>query len=332
MSNSSRYIDRLLDLPGAPKFVDAKGFDKDFIYRLFFNDMMQRCLSMFEWKGLPDEVKSYQLELYKQLYGTCIFTKVDGKYYVFFGNFSGESDAYYYPKFFIVANPWLNLNREFEIGKDCVLIKNDFLFNGLARWNAYYAYQLAEVYCTMRIGMITARAEYVLATANDNEAKGAKAFLESLEAGNKLGYIVDENFMNEASLRSLPFSSGSVDSIRGSMECAQYLFSQWARGVGLSSSFNRKREYVSDGSTSIGDDVITPRVEQMYECAKLASDQINQLFGLNTSVDYSSSWQREINMLDNPQQQQQPDEGGKPKDKEDGKKEEDKDEKDRAVQ
>lgn len=324
MSNSSRYLDRLLSLPEAPVPLDSTGFDKNFVYRLFFNDLTQMCLSMFEWKGLPDEVKSFQLELYKQMYGACIFTKVGSKYYVFFGNQSGECDAYYYPKFYLVANPWLNLNRQFEVGKDCVLIKNDFLFNGLARWNAYYAYQLAEVYSTMRIGRITARAEYVLATANDNEAKGAKAFLESLEAGNKLGYIVDENFRNENSLRSLPFSSGSVDSIRGARECAQYLFSQWARGVGLSSSYNMKREYVSDGSTSIGDDVITPRAEQRLECVKLASDQINQLYGLSTSVDFSSSWKREIERLDNPQEQQP--EGKKKDDKEEGK-----DEKDRAV-
>lgn len=265
---------------------------KEEVAKLFFDDMVQTSLSMFEWKGLPEGVDSHEIESYKQLYGCCLFAKHNGKYYVFFGNPAPPLDAYYHSTKFIVANPWLNLSKTYDIGKDSVIIKNDYLMEGLYEWHKYYAYLLAEAYMSMRIGLINSRSEFIIATDTDNEANGAKSFLEKLEKGESIGYILNDNMVNKEGLRTLQYGTGAINSIRSGVETTQYLYSQWARGIGLNSSYNIKREYVSATESATSVDTALPKVDQMLACAKHASEQINQLFGLHTSVDFSSVWKR----------------------------------------
>ena len=293
--NKDSYANVIASLGAIQCFPDGKSLTKEQVANLFFNDFTQVCLSMFEWKNLPKEIPQEYLNLYLQLFGRCVFTKQNGKYYVLFGNLGGSNTPqpctpYYIPKGFVVANPYIPLTKTLQIGKDCVLLRADYLRQGLAQWNSYYAYQRAEAYRTMRIGLINARAEFVLSTDDDNSTQGAKEFFKAMEKGESPSYIVHNNFLSKDALTSVQLSNGSINAIRSAVETAQYLFSQWARGVGLSASFNTKREYVSDKATTTADDLTIPRAEQMLKCLQQGADEINALYGLNVSVDYSNVW------------------------------------------
>lgn len=293
--NKDSYANVIATLGTTKPFSNGTTLNKEEVANLFFNDFTQVCLSMFEWQNLPEEIPQEYLNLYLQLYGRCVFTKYKGKYYVLFGNLGGSDtsqpcNAYYIPRGFVVANPYIPITETLTIGKDCVLLRSDYLMQGLANWNSYYAHQRAEAYCTMRIGLINARAEFVLSTDDDNSTMGAKAFFKAMEEGQSPSYIVHNNFLSKDALTSVQLSNGSINAIRSAVETAQYLFSQWARGVGLSASFNTKREYVSDKATTTADDLTIPRTEQMLRCLKQGADEINALYGLNVSVDYSNVW------------------------------------------
>ena len=73
--------------------------------------MLTRTQSIFKYKGLPDTIPQRTIELYLQCNGNCLFAEHDGNYYVFVGGMGGILDYNYMPTEYIVANPYLKLNR-----------------------------------------------------------------------------------------------------------------------------------------------------------------------------------------------------------------------------
>lgn len=268
----------------------ADPLTKDETYNIILSDRIQTCLPMLEWKNLPDTMESWIMNLYLQTTGYTIFAKHDGKYYNFYGGLGGEPNVYFMPTIATIANPALKWSDSLTLDKDAVLIRNDRLMEGLLPWHRLYAYQMAEAFMTLRIGLINSRSEYVLTTNDDNEKEGANRFLKNLEEGLHLGHLVNENFLNQDTLSSIPYSTGAINSIRSAVEALQYLYSSWARGIGIQSSFNTKREYVALEASTQPEESVINRPNEMLACAKEACDKINSIFGLNISVDFGSIW------------------------------------------
>ena len=95
--------------------VDNDFLDKEHLISEEIFNMYLKTLSMFSYSGLPEEIDVFDLEYMLQVNGSCIFTKVDDKYYVFIGGLGGELNAYYHPTEDIVVNPYLNLSKNFKI-------------------------------------------------------------------------------------------------------------------------------------------------------------------------------------------------------------------------
>ena len=96
----------------------------------FKRDMFNKTLTMFEWNNLPDTLPQVELEKLLQINGYAIIAECNGSLYAFSGGFSGQ-DAYKRPTTAIINNPALNFNEQLEIGKQCVVIKNDDMQQGL---------------------------------------------------------------------------------------------------------------------------------------------------------------------------------------------------------
>lgn len=266
--------------------IDSK---EDF-QAIILSSMYQMTNSMFEYVNLPEDIQAWQLELFVQSEGYVLLKELGGKYYDFIGGLGGKPNWFYFPTVGTVSNPALNYSESLEIGKDCVLMKNDRFCEGLAPWNNLYSSLIAEGYCTLRICLINARAENIITTNDDNEAQAARDFLKKLIEGKDIGHLVHDGFMDTD--KSIPYSNASKDGIRSAVEAIQYLYSQWAQGVGLQASFNTKREYVSSEETNMGIEVVVPRVDQMLECRKEAIAEFNRMYGLDVSVDYGSAWKK----------------------------------------
>lgn len=269
---------------------DCETPTKDDYYKTFLSDMVQTCIPMLEWKNLPDTIPDWQLNLYLQRYGFSIFTKHDGNYYVFYGGLGGVPNVYYQPTIATIANPYLKWSAQVELGKEAILMRNDRLRDGLLSWHSMYAYQMAEAMLSLRLGLVNSRAEYIISANDDSEAQGAKQFLDTLEQGIHLGSITHDTFLNSDTITTLPYSNASINTIRSGVEAIQYLYSAWARGVGIQSSFNTKREYVAIEATTQPEETVINRPYEMLKCAKDACKEINSLYSLNLSVDFGSIW------------------------------------------
>lgn len=285
-----RYFDHLLSSIGVGKGTPFSTITKEEIYHTILQDMIETSLPMISFHGLPPEIPLRSFNFYRQINGFSIFTFYKDKYYVFIGGLGGKPDPYYEPTIATIANPALDYNASLKIDTDCVLIRHDPLMTGLLPWHRLYAYQMAEALCTLRIGLINSRAEFIITAMDDNEKDGASQFLNTLEEGNRLGHIVSGSYLGKGEVNTLPYTQNAINTIRSATETLQYLYSKWASGIGLQATFNTKREYVSDKQSTIGDQVIKPKIDQILESAQIACKEINSLYGLNVTATLGDAW------------------------------------------
>lgn len=285
-----KYFDHLLSSIGVGKNSSLSSITKEEIYSTILQDMIEMSLPMISFRGLPSEIPLRSFNLYRQINGFTLFSPYKDKYYAFIGGLGGTPDPYYEPTIATISNPALNYNASLKIGTDCVLVRHDPLMTGLLPWHRLYAYQMAEAFCTLRIGLINSRAEYIITAMDDNEKDGATQFLNTLEEGNKLGHIVAGSYLGKGEVNTLPYTQNAINTIRSATETLQYLYSKWASGIGLQSTFNTKREYVSDKQSTIGDQILKPKIDQILESAQIACKEINALYGLNVTASLGEAW------------------------------------------
>lgn len=263
--------------------------DKNRLIHSYVNYMLNRTQQMFEYTGLPDSIPQKNLELILQVNGNAIITKVDGDLYAFFGGLGGEFNAYYLPTIATVANPYLKFSKNLVIDKECIVMTNDSLYQGLMPLFSKYASLLAETDVSLRFASINARIPEIVFADNDAVAKSAKDYFDKIESGEELGVIGSKPFFD--GIKTADYSSkASATNIKDLIELQQYLKSNWFIDLGLNANYNMKREAINSSESGMNEDALLPLVDDMLNCRKIGLEKINKMFGTNISVDLSSSW------------------------------------------
>lgn len=266
--------------------------DKKLSSKAYMNYMMIRLQKMFKYTNLPDTIPREMLEYYLQVNGSCIIAKhSDGNLYAFTGSFGGEPDAYYRPTIYVVANPALKISKDFKIGEDGIIIRNDSLWMGLYPLMARYSSLLAENILTIRSADVMLRVLAMLTAPDDKTKIAAEAYLKKLENG-EFAVIGENRFFEGVKMQSPPSNNGSY--LTQFIELHQYLKGSFYNEIGLNANFNMKREALGDGETSLNEDTLLPLSDEMLRCRQEDLDKVNKMFGTDIKVEFDSSWAQNI--------------------------------------
>lgn len=251
--------------------------------------MLIRTQAMFEYTNLPDTIPQKYLEQYIQTAGFSGIVKVKGELYAMWGGLGGVPDVYYNPTVLTVANPALNYSASLEIGKDCAIIRNDFLYEGLMPLCSRYATLIAENFISIRMAIINKRTQMFLTAATDADKLAADKFIDDLAKG-KLSAVASSPFFD--GIQSQPYGQNSGSStVTELTEIHQYLESKWFNDLGLQANYNMKRESLSAAELGLNNDIMLPMIDQMLLCRENDIKQVNELFGTDISVKLSSAWE-----------------------------------------
>lgn len=274
--------------------------------------MFDRTNQMFEYKGLPDTVPAYMLELYLQLNGHVCITEVNGNLYALPGGLGGAPDPYYRPTLYVLANPGLGYSASLSIenhlppfakqdtqGK-CVLVRNDTNLRGLFYLFSRYATELAENDVSIRCAQINSRQQAFITAENDQQIAAANAYLDNLEKG-KITAVGGKQFLD--GIKGANISVQGANTIIQLIELQQYLKASWYNEIGLNANFNMKREYLSEEELRSSTDVLLPLIDDMLRCRKDAIEVVNSIYGTSISVDKNSAWENKQEELDTAQKQ-----------------------------
>lgn len=275
------------------QLLDASCENKEARAQDYVRYMLNRTQSIFRYDGLPDTIPQEFLELYLQSNGFAIIAERDNNLYAFFGGLGGEQDEYYRPTIATVANPYLKFSKEFRIGEDCEIIKNDTLLMGMMPMYSKYARQLAENELTIKIADVNCRIQSLISADDDRTKKSAEEYLKKVEEG-KLGVIAENAFLE--GLKTQPYaSSGYSNVITQLIELQQYLKASWYNDIGLQSNYNMKRESINSNEAQLNEESLLPLIDNMLYCRREGLDRVNTKYGLNISVELSSAWNEQRN-------------------------------------
>lgn len=254
----------------------------------YINYMLIRTQQIFRYSGLPDTIPSRVLELYLQCNGHCFFTERDGGYYVYTGGLGGEPDVYYQPTLYTVANPAQNFSRSFVIGDDGILLRNDQLMIGLLPLYSRYAYHMTENDLSLWVADINTRILGLISAGDDRTLASARQYLADIKNG-ELGTIAENAFLE--GIKVQPYAGTTRGMMKDLIEYQQYLRATWCNEIGLDANYNMKRESMSTSETDMNSDMLLPLVDSMLACRREALEAINEKYGLEITVDFSSAWE-----------------------------------------
>ena len=265
--------------------------DKAKVFENYCKYTFTRTQSMFTYEGLPDTIPVQWLESYLQRNGSCCIAEHEEKLYALLGNAGGELDEYYQPTIYTVANPALGLSKSFKIGEDCVYCRNDYDAIGLVPLVSRYCGLMTENLLTVRISDINMRMMNLLSAPDDNTLQSTKQYLKDLEDG-KLGVVGETPFFEGLKLQSKGVGNG--DYMIQFIELQQYLKGSMYNELGINANFNMKREALSGQEVALNDDALMPLIDDMLKQRRAMCDELNEMFGLNVSVDYGSTWHSNV--------------------------------------
>lgn len=258
--------------------------DKKQINKAVRDYLFATAMTMFRYDGLPDNVRPEDLERMLLENGELIFTKWQDEYYIFQftgagrQNYLGEWDSYQ------VNNPYVNCNAVFT-DKDAVRIRNTDNAVSLSGLLDMYSELLSESYITLNMSDVNARLSFLI-SAGDNATKAsAELFLKQVYDG-KQGIIGSQPLLESLSVNPL----AEHRDFQSVIELNKFYYSDFFQKIGLTNLYNNIHDRISATETEFTATSIYPFVDNMKKNREAAVEKINQLFGLNVTVEFTSSW------------------------------------------
>lgn len=273
---------------------DFKNKDKNIDEMLRY--MLRRSTQMFKYNGLPDSIPKYILELYLQTNGNVCFYKHNEKLYVFTGGMGGELNEYYLPTIYTISNPFLNINKNLVIDKDCVVVANDSCYQGMLSQFKKYATGLVENELSMNIASINSRMISLISASDDRTLKSSESYIKHILDGD-LSVVSEDAFLNGVKVQ--PYAKATNDTLSKLIEYNQYLKASWFNDIGLNANYNMKREAINSNESQLNDDMLFPTVDDMLERRKEGIEKVNKMYGTNITVELNSSWRYNVDEINN---------------------------------
>lgn len=266
--------------------------DKDNSVKDFGLDCLNRTLGMFDYEKLPTTIPEDDAESILQINGAGIVTENNDDLIMLWGSWAPPYNGYYKPMNVLVNNPWLKIDKTFEIqdDKEAVLIKNDPRCRGLIPIFKRYGTMMTEAQITFYRALINFRAMFAFTGEEDADAKTAEAFMKAIEEG-KCGKMVTGGF--EKQIMAQPLLAQASNYITQSIEAQQYIVSKmFNEQFGLQSTFNMKRERQTANETQLDEDPLRPLIDAMLEERQRGWDRVNKKYGTEVSVKFKGVWSK----------------------------------------
>ena len=249
--------------------------------------MLNRSVNMFKYHNLPDTIPAKELELLLQCHGHAVICKINDNLYAVKAGLGGESDVYGNPTQAIVTVPYLNYNATLSIDTDCIVMNNDIMQIGLLPMYQKYCTLMNENEITMLLVTVNKRIQNFISANDDSTVQSARKFLQNVFDG-KMGVIAEQRLFD--SLKIAHTGSQTGMSLTELFEFEQYLKASLFNEIGLSANYNMKRERLTKSEVECNTDNLYPLPDEMLSSRREAIDKINNMFGTNIMVEFSSSW------------------------------------------
>lgn len=255
-------------------------------YNYWVEMLFEKCVRIFKWSGLPDNMPQKEIETRLIYDGYCGYVNDGYKGQMIAGG-SMYGVTQYFDEFtnFKYAAPTCKGGAPL-IGKECVVINNTALRNSLFPLIRRYASLLAHAEISLKIALVNLRATDVFAVEDSSIAESVKAFYAKLYEG-KPDIIIDDALVN--AIKNVA-NVRQVNAVNDCLTARNEILRAFYNEIGVRYARDKKERLVSDEAT--GDaQMLLINIKDMLAQRKKASEEINRIFGRNTSVELSEEYE-----------------------------------------
>ena len=262
--------------------IDNKIMNENLLSKMF----LSKTLTMFKYEGLPDSIPYEILENYLQTRGKVFIFKYDDDLIALPIELNSDKVDYYNRP--TTGNIFLNDKKTLITVdlKDGVLISNDYLQLGFTELFNKYSYLINQSELTLYIANIWKRASKIISASDDTTIQSAKEYVNKIENGD-ISIITTNPIFNDLNITTDNVTSVSLSEL---IQYDNYFKSNLFNEIGLSSNKDMKKERLITSEIEQNNNVIYPFVDNMIDCRKTGISKVNDMFNLNISVEFNSSW------------------------------------------
>lgn len=259
---------------------------------------LNRTVTMFKYKVLPEELHEHDLELIIQSRGHGLLTYKNGMTRLLKGSFAPPINYLYENTGYIVRNPWapegisgkykiMNFTEaevDLDYDADCegILVRNDPLCFGLIPIFTKYGIMELENDLTVMLADINLRQIIQMIAKDDQTYESMVQYLQDIEAG-KQGVIFDDGF-GEDSVKGNPIGI-PANFMTQLIEISQYVKASEYNEVGVDCNYNMKRERIGDEEVEQNADMLRTLPDVMYEEREEAYKEWNDFTGGEAKIE-----------------------------------------------
>lgn len=268
-----------------------------FNVKVYFDILFNTLNSMFEWEGLPDSIPARFLEGYLHAFGHVSVGEIDGTLYCGQGGLTGSVDAYGEGTEVLLTTPIGSTRGERSVNMAYGRNNDSASADSILWLTVHY---LSEIAISLNCNITYARL-LPIPVVNDDKTKIAIDETVAALKDGKFSAVVSDNILDviEGDLKLVNLSDvKNVDRIPYLSRLIDDVLKQFYNFYG------QNLQTINQGSQTNEDELhgmdSTARIltDNMLKCRQELSEDLNRIFGLNTSVKYSKAWENEIKSTD----------------------------------
>ena len=258
-------------------------------YYYWFWKLFNFCLTMFEYKNLPESLPAREIESNLLMTGHCVLFPDMADIVTACTSLYGF-DRYYNPTNAIFANVKMR-SKNLNIGENCEIIYNSSLKDNvlyiksdssMMSFIKRYSRMLADVESSMDIYMVNSRLTSFPVASSDSVMQNLKLFFKKLKRGER-GIISDDSIIQQ--FRSVDISRASVhDGVNDWLVARDKILEMFFRDIGVK-FYNPKKAQVSEDELQVNNQMLVISLDDMLKERQRGIERVNNLFATNISVD-----------------------------------------------
>lgn len=248
--------------------------------------LFEKCVRMFEWRGLPNTIPQKEIEQRLILDGYCgMVNDRKAGLIVASGGLSGVTPYCDEFKNFTYAAPEC-AGGQVDLGVNGVLIENTSLRNPLLPMILRYSDLLAHAEISLKMALINNRVNNAYAVESNEIAESVNAYYNKIYNG-KNGSILDDSLVTGVQNIANTRTSGVVaECIEARNDILRAFFAE----IGVRFAKDKKERVVVD-EVSADNQMLLLNVNDMKRQRKKSALEINRIFGKNVSVELSEEFE-----------------------------------------
>lgn len=254
--------------------------------------LLNKTLAMFEWENLP--FPKLEFEKLLQQNGSCVVFEHENTFYC--SNYGNSGDLDFYGNHTKVTITNHLLNKEFTLGENAILVRNDFLKVGLIPLLNHYHTLLTENEINLMMFGFSSRTPIILSASDDRTKQSAELFIKKL-IGGELS-VIGENPVFDG-VKSLQLNN-SANQLNSMIELHQYYKANLYHEIGLNANSIMKKERLVSGEVTANDESTYPYLYNMLENRLNFCKEFKEIFNIDIKVDFGSVWKaKAVENVDN---------------------------------